>query len=259
MRRHFKEGEILFRQGDPSDFVLRIDSGSVEILRDVGDASIVLGSVVAGQFVGEMGVIEKRPRSATVRASTEVEAEEVGAQEFFQRVSADPAMAHELMLRLSVRLREIEDKIADDLPLAQAMAESSDGLGQRVSAGSFRLELAADTISLREKLGSQPIRVGQFPFVVGREAQRGERIPKRAPDLLLWDRHPFRISRQHFMIAMSPTGLVVRDLNSSLGTTVNGQPIGSNFRSDVAELRSGQNRVIAGGIDSEFAFTAFVH
>jgi pSer/pThr/pTyr-binding forkhead associated (FHA) protein len=58
---------------------------------------------------------------------------------------------------------------------------------------------------------------------------------------------------------MSPTGLVVRDLNSSLGTTVNGQPIGSNFRSDVAELRSGQNRVIAGGIDSEFAFTVFVH
>lgn len=259
MRRHFKEGEILFRQGDPSDFVLRIDSGSVEILRDVGDASIVLGSVVAGQFVGEMGVIEKRPRSATVRASTEVEAEEVGAQEFFQRVSADPAMAHELMLRLSVRLREIEDKIADDLPLAQAMAESNDGLGQRVSAGSFRLELAADTIALRETLGSQPIRVDQFPFVVGREAQRGERIPKRAPDLLLWDRHPFRISRQHFMIATSPTGLVVRDLNSSLGTTVNGRSIGSNFRSDVAELRSGQNRLIAGGIGSEFAFTAFVH
>jgi CRP/FNR family transcriptional regulator, cyclic AMP receptor protein len=76
MRRHYKQGDLLFRQGDPSDFVLRVDSGSVEILRDVDGATIVLGSVLAGQFVGEMGVIERRPRSATARAGTEVEAEE---------------------------------------------------------------------------------------------------------------------------------------------------------------------------------------
>ena len=61
MHRHFSEGDLLFRQGDPSDYVLRVDSGSVEILREVGDVTIVLGSVFAGQFVGEMGVIEKRP------------------------------------------------------------------------------------------------------------------------------------------------------------------------------------------------------
>jgi CRP/FNR family transcriptional regulator len=98
MRRHFKQGDLLFRQGDPSDFVLRVDSGSVEILREVDGASVVLGSVLAGQFVGEMGVIEKCLRNATARASTEVEAEEFSVPEFFQRVSADPAIAHELML-----------------------------------------------------------------------------------------------------------------------------------------------------------------
>ena len=45
MHRHFNQGDLLFRQGDPSDYVLRVDSGSVEILREVGDVSIVLGSV----------------------------------------------------------------------------------------------------------------------------------------------------------------------------------------------------------------------
>ena len=130
MHRHFNQGDILFRQGDPSDYVLRVDSGSVEILREVSDITIVLGSVFAGQFVGEMGVIEKRPRSATARANTEVEAEQFNVPEFFQRVSADPAMAQELMLRLSVRLREIEDKIADDLPLAHAMAKDDQALAR---------------------------------------------------------------------------------------------------------------------------------
>jgi CRP/FNR family cyclic AMP-dependent transcriptional regulator len=101
LHRHFNQGDVLFRQGEPSDYVLRVDSGLVEILRKVGDVTIVLGSVLAGQFVGEMGVIEKRPRNATARANTEVEAEQFSVPEFFQRVSADPAMAQELMLRLS--------------------------------------------------------------------------------------------------------------------------------------------------------------
>jgi CRP/FNR family transcriptional regulator, cyclic AMP receptor protein len=139
------------------------------------------------------------------------------------------------------------------------LEETSDALRRQTLAGPLRLQLAADTVALREKIGPQPIRVDHFPFVVGREAQRGEKIPKRLPDLLLQDHQPCRISRQHFMVATSPTGLVVRDLNSSLGTSVNGQPIGSHFRSDIAELRPGQNQIIAGGSDSDFAFTALVH
>src|SRR5262245_9061981 len=224
--RHFNPGELLFRQGDASDHVLRIRSGSVEILREIGDVTIVLGTVAADQFVGEMGVIEKRPRSATARASTAVEAEQFGASEFFQRVSADPKMAEELMLRLSVRLREIEDKIADDLPLVHAMAKVGKAL--QASAQPIQLLLAADTVSLRERTGAQPITVDQLPFVVGRRPRPGENTPKRIPDLLLDDREPFRISRQHFMIARVQGGLVVRDLNSALGTSVNEQPIGSH-------------------------------
>jgi len=254
MRRHFSEGEILFRQGDPSDHVLRVDSGSVEILREVGDVSIVLGSVYAGQFVGEMGVIEKRPRSATARAKTEVEVEQFNVPEFFQRVVSDPVMAQELMLRLSVRLRDIEDKIAGDLT-AQGMTRDDQAV---VLAALADLQLAADTNALRRQMGAQPMKVDHFPFVVGRKSQPGERMPRRLPDLVLDDRQPFRMSRQHFMISRTDDGFVVHDLNSALGTTVNGEPIGSNFRTDAAGLRPGQNEIIAGGFGSDFAFKALV-
>ena len=258
MQRHFNKGDLLFRQGEPSDCVLRVDSGSVEILREIGDVKIVLGSVLAGQFVGEMGVIEKRQRNATARAMTDVDAEQFSVSEFFQRVSADPTMAAELMLRLSVRLREIEDKVADDLPRASATTKNQETSVRLASTEPFFLQLSADTIALRQRIGSQPIGVDKFPFVVGRRPRPGEKVPKRVPDLLLDDQEPFRISRQHFMIASVHRGLVVRDLNSALGTSVNGEPIGSHFRTDVAELRSGQNRLVAGGFDSEFAFTAIL-
>jgi CRP/FNR family cyclic AMP-dependent transcriptional regulator len=122
------------------------------------------------------------------------------------------------------------------------------------------LQLAADTNALRERMGAHPIKVDQFLFVVGRESQLGEKVPKRVPDLVLDDRQPFRMSRQHFMISRTSSWFVVRDLSSVLGTAVNGEPIGSHFRTDFAELKPGQNEIIAGGFGtsrSEPLFASF--
>jgi pSer/pThr/pTyr-binding forkhead associated (FHA) protein len=50
----------------------------------------------------------------------------------------------------------------------------------------------------------------------------------------------------------------VRDLRSTLGTIVNGEPIGTHFRTDDAPLRAGENEVIAGGVDSPFVFSVYL-
>ena len=126
----YKEGDFLFRQGDASDHVLRVRSGEIEILREVGATSVVLGHVRDGEWLGEMGVIEGRSRSATARAVTDGEVEVLTARQFLERVSSDPALARDLILRLSVRLRRIEDKIVGDL-LPFADDRPSDGRVKR--------------------------------------------------------------------------------------------------------------------------------
>jgi CRP/FNR family transcriptional regulator, cyclic AMP receptor protein len=78
------------------------------------------------------------------------------------------------------------------------------------------------------------------------------------PDLKLDDTVPFRLSRNHFMIEKRDGSYYVRDLRSTLGTIVNGQPIGEHFRGDDAPLRTGENEVIAGGVDSQFVFSVFI-
>jgi hypothetical protein len=50
----------------------------------------------------------------------------------------------------------------------------------------------------------------------------------------------------------------LRDLRSTLGTIVNGEPVGDHFRRDEAPLRAGENEVIAGGVDSPFVFSVFI-
>jgi CRP-like cAMP-binding protein len=251
----YKEGDFLFRQGDASDHVLRVRSGEIEVLREVGATSVLLGHVRDGEWLGEMGVIEGRNRSATARATADGEVEVLTARQFLERVSSDPALARNLILRLSIRLRRVEDKIAGDV-LPFAHDRSPDGTGETVSgtviADDATISLAAQSDALRARIGVAPIHVAELPFLVGRVLVDGDAQPLRRPDLLIDDEEPFRLSRQHFMIARSGDRLLVSDLGSTLGTMVNGRAIGHHFMKDAEPLHRGENHVVAGGWDSPF-------
>jgi hypothetical protein len=95
-------------------------------------------------------------------------------------------------------------------------------------------------------------------IVVGRGPVAREGLPPLRPDLKLDDTVPFRLSRNHFMIEKRDGNYYVRDLCSTLGTIVNGEPIGDHFRGDDAALRAGENEVIAGGVGSPFVFSVFI-
>src|ERR1700730_12507017 len=82
--------------------------------------------------------------------------------------------------------------------------------------------------------------------------------PQLQPDLKLDDTVPFRLSRNHFMIEKRDGSYYVRDLCSTLGTIVNGEPIGNRFRGDEAPLQAAENEVIAGGVDSAFVFSLVI-
>jgi CRP/FNR family transcriptional regulator, cyclic AMP receptor protein len=63
--RDYEAGAVLFREGDPGDFMYVVQAGEVEIRRKVGDHERVLAVLPAGEFFGEMALINQRPRSAT--------------------------------------------------------------------------------------------------------------------------------------------------------------------------------------------------
>jgi CRP-like cAMP-binding protein len=66
----FLPGAVLMREGDRSGEVFLILSGRVQVVH----CGAIIASVGAGETVGEMGMIDSGPRSATVRAETPVRA-----------------------------------------------------------------------------------------------------------------------------------------------------------------------------------------
>jgi len=132
----------------------------------------------------ERGIIEPRSRSATARATADSSVEVMTAQEFLDRVSADPARARAVILRLGIRLRNIEDKIAGAL-LPFTPERISDRRNETASDAinpyGVTVALTAWTDALRARIGASPIPVPSLPYVVGRLPVAREVAPPRRP------------------------------------------------------------------------------
>ena len=169
-----------------------------------------------------------------------------------------PRTAGELIHCLSQRLRKADGRIVnDERQSGRAHGTRKDADSQTAIESVDNAYLAAKNPWLQGQFRT-PLGLGDLPFIVGRRPVAGEGPPRLQPDLKLDDTVPFRLSRNHFMVEKRDGSYYVRDLCSTLGTIVNGEPIGNHFRGDDAALRAGENEVIAGGVDSPFVFSVFI-
>jgi CRP/FNR family transcriptional regulator, cyclic AMP receptor protein len=70
--RRYAAGEVVFEEGDLGDSLFVVASGEVDVLRknDAGELKVI-GTIGPPEFFGEMSLIDKEYRSATVRARTD--------------------------------------------------------------------------------------------------------------------------------------------------------------------------------------------
>ena len=100
--RTINAGVTLFGQGDPSSELWLIHQGEVVIERD----GVEVNRAGEGMAVGEWAALSDAPRSATVRALTEVTASVLDAGEFRALVAAQPEMGLALARALAERLSD---------------------------------------------------------------------------------------------------------------------------------------------------------
>jgi NADH dehydrogenase len=82
-RAHFAQGEVIIRQGDVADCFYLIESGQVEIIKEVtGNTPECLRLCSAGDTFGEIGILTNAPRTATVRSLTAVDVLKFSRQNF---------------------------------------------------------------------------------------------------------------------------------------------------------------------------------
>ena len=99
----FKAGDLLIREGDVDDRVFLIRSGAVAVSKLVGRRDIVLSYVQAGHYVGEMAMLTRSPRSASVKASVATEAIEIEGEALRELLARHPEVMAEFSRRMTER------------------------------------------------------------------------------------------------------------------------------------------------------------
>jgi CRP-like cAMP-binding protein len=102
----FEAGQAIVREGDRGGGFYLVVLGSVEITKRAGErGALLLATLREGQFFGEMSLLSGTLASATVTATGPTELAELPRREFYEVLSAHPALWEEL--RREARRREL--------------------------------------------------------------------------------------------------------------------------------------------------------
>ncbi len=103
-----KKGQTLFKEGSFSDSAFIIESGEIEISKtnEMGD-KVVIDVLEQSEIVGEMGLIDGQPRSATATAKTEATIKEITQDQFKVLSKKNPQAMMPILKILTKRLRKI--------------------------------------------------------------------------------------------------------------------------------------------------------
>jgi CRP-like cAMP-binding protein len=136
--REFPRGAVLMYEGEPGERVMMLESGRVKVTRiEAGGHETMLSIRDPGDIVGELSLIDERPRLASVTALEPVCVLVIASSLFRAHLERTP--------RVAVALLEVETRRFRETTLKRSQFAASDTVGR----------LAARIVELSERYGAE--------------------------------------------------------------------------------------------------------
>ena len=122
-------GEAIVEQGDPATHFYVLKNGEVEVSQRLADGSErIIRTHTAGDTFGEVGILRRTPRTATIRAVSDAVVLQLPAEEFVAGVAFSAAEGNELLSRVNEYLAadaERAEQVVPEAPVAPATAAAA--------------------------------------------------------------------------------------------------------------------------------------
>jgi hypothetical protein len=250
----FGEGQVIFKQGEPSDRFFIIRSGQVLLTREANGTTTELGKAGPGEVVGEMGVLQNLPRSATATAKGRVWLYGMTLSDLADKRSDGQDHPGTIVSRvLAQRLRKSMEKLDQATleklaaPLAPPPAPAKNpGLSPVVKVAIRMGWRSGDQVQWSEQSSQHTL-----PMIFGREPGP-QGAPAGTEVVLIEENPPQRLAPVQFSLEIQNGAVVLRDDQSLHGTEVSGVSVGPSAGMTQVQLPAGTHVLVAGGEGSPY-------
>ena len=147
VKRHAASGDVLCREGELGDEMYVVLRGTVTLHKSVGAGETELGRLERGAYFGEMALIGDAPRSATIRAASDLEYLAIDRDTLMAVIAAYPTVALQILRGYNERLADTTERLARlSARPGAAVARAAPGPGHDAAEGA--LQHAAEQIVL---------------------------------------------------------------------------------------------------------------
>lgn len=158
--RQYEPGDVLCREGERGDEMFVIQSGSVRIVKDVGGKECVLALLGAGEFLGELAILNGKPRTATAIVVEPTRCLLIDSRRLEQMVANNAEIAMRLIKKLAKRLASADTLIEILMhhdPKARimlALSRYAEAFGEAVAGG---VRIRTTPRLLADEVGVDPL------------------------------------------------------------------------------------------------------
>lgn len=243
----YRSGETIIQEGSFGSTAYILKSGTVEVLKKTKHENFRLALLEAEEIFGEMGLIEDKPRSASIVAKSEVVVDEITREDFLGLLEDKKSFIIPILRAFFERLRQTDE-------LVVRLENQIDSVVGHAIANVLKVTFSGLTEEAANAIKGKELVITKFPFKIGRNSNHISDAIFTNNDLSLDDNVPYNVSKNHMSINLHENQVYILDRGSSLGTIVNGKQIGGNVSNYKAPLSPGENSVILGSSSSPFQF-----
>ena len=125
-RLTFQKDQVVCRQGEIGDSMYIIVDGTVDVIVDTPDGNLTVAHFGKNDFFGEIAILCDVPRTATIKATSELTTLKIAKDLFYRLATEFPQMAIEVARDLAQRLQQTTNDLqATKNQLSQVKAQNS--------------------------------------------------------------------------------------------------------------------------------------
>ena len=156
-------GTVLFKDGDTGKQMFVIQKGKIKISKQIGAQEKTLAILPAGEFFGEMAILNNEPRTATATVVEDCLLLVIDSKTFESMIRGNAEIALRMIKKLAERLKEADEQIENLLikdnnsKVISTLAKMGENEGTQTEGG-IVVKATTKNLSLKTGLDQDIIR-----------------------------------------------------------------------------------------------------